>query len=224
MIREPCGGLSVLARGGGAYRSGDHCHCAVDRVGRCPHGSPRESDLGASRRRGRGHSDVADDRRIQTAGQRQCGFLRAERHRKLRDLRGRGRRRWQRGLHHRHPERRSDVVGLDSPSWRNHAVHRLVPVVSRLLRRRRCGHHEVERRRRELDDSGLVLPTSVDFLLHDRRMHGRRRNSGSSERRMVPTWNAQAAPSGLNSLSDVSCPRFHSPASLLDLIEWIDRR
>ena len=100
--------------------------------------------------------------------------------RELRDLRGRGRRRWQRGLHHRHPERRHDVVGLDSPSRRDHAVHRLVPVVSRLLRRRGCGNHEVERRRRELDDSGLVLPASVDFLLHDRRMHGGR---GDRDRR-----------------------------------------
>ena len=110
------------------------------------------------------------------------------------------------------------MVELDSPSQCHLTVHRLVPVLSRLLRRRRCGHHEVEQRRGDLDHSGLVLPTSVDLLLHDRRMHCRGRTRDRSDHRRCHLERSDAA-IGTELSGERVLPRFASPALQSESVE-----
>ena len=126
------------------HGSGSHCRCAVDGVGRCPHRLLGSRALTLSA----GAAAVAPTWQT-TASYAPLANVSAvscapSASRKFGDLRGRRRRRWQRGLRHRDPERRRDLVRFDSSSRRDHAFHRLVPVVSCLLRRRRCGNHEVD--------------------------------------------------------------------------------
>ncbi len=150
--------------GGNALGPDNHYHRAVDGADRCHRRTAWEPALDApsSRRRG---AVMADRSQLHGAGQRHSGFLCAERGGKLGDLRGCRRRRWQRSLHHRDPERWLNLVRLDSPSRRDHTFICLMPVDICLLRRRRFGNHEVDQRRGELGHSGCGVSSRIDLLL-----------------------------------------------------------
>ena len=91
----------------------------------------------------------------------------------------------------------SGVTGLTTVSC---------PSACRLLRRRRIRIAEVEQRRHDVDGSGLVVPGSIDLLLHDRRMHGGRRKQISSRRRWVYLDSSDSTSSRPTYSQRVSCP------------------